>query len=456
MPKENTVINPYNNEVVVQYNFDSLDKVMSSLNYLKEGRAEQLSLSQFQRAEILNRLADLLSENSSKFEKLLVSEIGKTVQDAQVEIKRSISTVRISAQEATRIEGEVIQSDSFGLTANKKAIVEFRPVGTVLAITPFNFPINLALHKIGPAFAAGNTILFKPHEQNYLSGKLLVDLCYQAGMTEGMIQFCMPEVKDMKDIISNKNVSLVSLTGGIQTAQAIAKSVGVKKYLCELGGNDPLILFPDGDIEGAIKATINQRFATAGQRCTAAKRLFIHEDIFETFKEQLIEKTCLINVGNPSLEHTLVGPLVNKNAADTVMDRINDAIERGASVLCGHERVGNVIYPTILENVSEESTLIKDETFGPVVPLFKFNDIEEVIEKINSTDFGLQAGVFTKDLNIIQKLYNNLEVGALIVGDGPGFRAEHFPFGGVKDSGIGSEGIKYAIREMSTKKSLVL
>jgi acyl-CoA reductase-like NAD-dependent aldehyde dehydrogenase len=326
----------------------------------------------------------------------------------------------------------------------------------VLCITPFNFPINIALHKIGPAIAAGNTVLFKPGPQNTASSQLLVKLCYEAGIPQDVLQLSVPALEDMSRLVAHDDISAVNFTGGTAAANAIAAAAGYKKLLLELGGNDPLIVMPDGDLEAAVAAAINQRFATAGQRCTAAKRLFIHGDVYDRFRDLLVQKSTALKVGDPMDDDTFVGPVIHSGAAAEIRSRIEDAIEKGATVALGNRYEGAFVYPTILENVSTDCELMVEETFGPVMPLCRFTDVEDIIPVINNTAYGLQAGIFTQNLGLVRYLFEQLDVGTLACNDGPGFRTEHFPFGGVKQSGVGREGIKYAVREMSVVKTLVI
>jgi acyl-CoA reductase-like NAD-dependent aldehyde dehydrogenase len=451
------VINPYDSSVFGEFPYHTKSQVHDVLEKLKRGKAIMNKLSAYEKSLILNKLADLLEAHAEEVGAIITQEMGKTINDSIVEMQRAAVTARASADECRVMTGEVIDADAYPPKRGKIGIVRRRPLGIVLAITPFNFPINLSLHKIGPAFAAGNAIFFKPGPQNYFSAQKLVELCYKAGMPQESIQLCCPDIPDLTDVIKSEDIQCISFTGGTATADAIARNAGRKKLLFELGGNDPLIVMPDADIHLATTTAINQRFATAGQRCTASKRLFIHEAIYEEFKNLLVHKARDLIIGNPMDKKTFVGPLVNKQSADNVERRIKVAIEQeGATCLLGGKREGNIIYPTILENVSRTSELICDETFGPVIPLIKFKNLDEIIPMINSTGFGLQSGVFTNDLSVVHKLYEELEVGALAVNDGPGFRAEHFPFGGVKNSGLGREGIKYAIDEMSYLKTLIM
>jgi len=456
MTKTFKAYNPYDNTELGEFDYHSKKEVDDVLKLLEAGRKIQNDFSAFERADILEKLSALLKEHSEELAQLITKEVGKTIADSRVELTRSANTAFASSFEARNIPGHAIDVSAFPPFKDKVAMVLRKPLGTILCITPFNFPLNLALHKIGPAFAAGNTIFFKPGPQNYMSGKRLVELCHEAGMPKETIQFCFPDLPELVEVIAGDRIHCVSFTGGTVTANAIAKNAGRKKLLFELGGNDPLILMPDGDLDLAVKTTINQRFATAGQRCTAAKRLFIHEDRYEEFKTKLVAAASQLIVGDPTKDETFVGPVVNSASADDVERRIQDAIKEGAICLLGNKREGNIIYPTILENVDLKSEVIADETFGPVIPLVKFKTLDEVITMVNSSCYGLQSGVFTHDIRVIKRLFNELEVGALAVNDGPGFRAEHIPFGGVKDSGSGREGIKYAIEEMTYMKTLIL
>jgi acyl-CoA reductase-like NAD-dependent aldehyde dehydrogenase len=450
------IINPYNGELIEAYDFHTREQVAEAISELVKGRNKQLATPAFERSNILLKLAQLLLERKEDLARAITIETGKTIGDSRVEIDRAYNTALASAMEARNINGEALDSDAFPPMREKIGVVLWKPLGTVLCITPFNFPINIAVHKIGPAFAAGNTILFKPGPQNKRSAALLVELCYAAGMDKSVLQMLVPDIEATSYAVAHPQVQAVNFTGGTAAANAIAANAGYKKMLFELGGNDPLIVMPDADLDAAVSATINQRFATAGQRCTAAKRLFVHSEVFDAFAEKLVTATAKLKVGNPAENDTFIGPLIHANAANEVEGRIQSAVSAGARVLFGHRREGNILWPTILADVPDEAELVAEETFGPVVPLRKFDNEQELVALINSSPFGLQAGVFTQNLALAKRLYNQLEVGLLAVNDGPGFRAEHFPFGGVKESGVGREGVRYAIREMSYQKTLVI
>lgn len=450
------VNNPFNNDLLGEFSFSTKDELQAQLHLLKEGQKTLKHIPAHERSDILRRLAELLEANAEKLAKLITQETGKTISDSRVEMTRAVNAAIASSEEARQIIGESLDSDAYAPTRGKIGIVCWRPLGTVLCITPFNFPINIAIHKIGPAFAAGNSVMFKPGPQNTLSSKLLTELCYQAGFPTNTLQLCMPDIPEMSALIANPLINVINFTGGTAAANSIAGAAGYKKLLLELGGNDPLIVMPDADIGAAVNAAINQRFATAGQRCTAAKRIFLHEDIYTQFKDTLVAKTKELIVGDPAQDATFIGPVINAKAAEDVKQSIEQAISVGATVVYGNKQDGNIIYPTILENINEACELMVEEVFGPIMPLVPFSDIEQIIPIINNSAYGLQGGIFTQQLSLIKYLFDELDLGTLAVNDGPGFRAEHFPFGGVKESGVGREGIKYAIREMSYLKTLVI
>lgn len=451
-----SLLNPFNNAPIGEYEYTSWQQIESILGTLKAGQRKQRQTAAFERANVLAKLAELLKANAEKLATMITEETGKTISDSRVEMNRAYNAAIASSEEARQISGEALDSDAYGPMGNRIGVVCWRPLGTIFCVTPFNFPINIAIHKIGPAYAAGNAILFKPGPQNTASSKFLVELCYEAGIPQEVLQFCMPKIEDLDRINSHPDVDAINFTGGTAAANAIAAAAGYKKLLLELGGNDPLIVMEDANLEKAVTAAINQRFATAGQRCTAAKRLFVHEKVYAEFRDLLVKKSSELVVGDPMKDETFVGPVIHQAAANEIRGRIESAIEDGATVALGNRYEGAFVYPTILENVSETSEVMIEETFGPVMPLFKFNEVEDIIPIINNTAYGLQGGIFTNNLALVRHLFEELEVGTLAVNDGPGFRTEHFPFGGVKESGVGREGIKYAIREMSFTKTLVI
>ncbi len=456
MKRAQEIKNPYNGAKLGEYRFASNEEIAQVMLRLARGRELQRALAPFERAGILLKLVELLRADANEFAILISEETGKVLRDSRLEVSRALNTLQCSAEEARRLHGELLNSDAFPPKRGRRGLVEWRPVGTVLAITPFNFPLNLVVHKIGPAFAAGNSIFFKPSPQAWLCARRFTELAREAGMAEEVLQLCLPDIPELQRVLQHPLINCVNLTGSVRAGKAIAAAAGPKKLLLELGGNDPLIVLPDADLDAAAATAVAQRFISAGQRCTAAKQLFVHQHCARRFSELLLDKTQALVIGDPLDEKTDVGPVIHEKAAEQVMGAIAGTLAAGAQLLTGNRREGAIVWPTVLDQVPEQSPVVREEIFGPVAPLRPFRDISEVIRQVNAQPFGLQAGVFTNDLAAIKRLFDELEVGALAVNDGPGFRAEHFPFGGVKDSGLGREGIAYAMREMSVQKTLVL
>ncbi|MGH8530076.1 MAG: aldehyde dehydrogenase family protein [Nevskiales bacterium] len=456
MKRAQEIRNPYSGAKLGEYRFATNEEIAQVMLRLARGREMQRMLAPFERAEILLKLTELLRADADEFATLISEETGKVLRDSRVEVSRALNTLQCSAEEARRRHGELLNSDAFPPKRDRRGLVEWRPIGTVLAITPFNFPLNLVVHKIGPAFAAGNSIFFKPSPQAWLCARRFTELAHEAGMPEEVLQLCLPDVPELQRVIQQPLITCVNITGSVRAGKAIAAAAGPKKLLLELGGNDPLIVLPDADLDAAAATAVAQRFISAGQRCTAPKQLFVHQQVTARFSELLLEKTRALVIGDPLDEKTDVGPVIHEKAAEQVMNAIAATLDAGAQLLAGNRREGAVVWPTILDKVPEQSPVVREEIFGPVAPIREFREIADVVRQVNAQPFGLQAGVFTNDLAAVKRLFDELEVGALAVNDGPGFRAEHFPFGGVKDSGLGREGVAYAMREMSVRKTLVI
>ena len=451
MSNDFIVINPYSQEAFYSYELTSKELAYSALDELTSSNYTIVELT-----EKLDQLVELIKKNKKTLSTTISKEIGKTINDTDIEIDRAKVTIEAIRDARRALSGDLLESQNYLSGENKFGLVRHSPLGVVLAITPFNFPINLALHKIVPALAMGNSVLFKPHPQCYESSKILTSLFYEAGFKKNDLSMICPSNDDMEGIISHPKVTCVSFTGGIAGAKAVSSRSVMKKQLFELGGNDALAIFPGGDYQKAVKNIISQRFGCAGQRCTASKRIFIHKECYEEVKNILIKETKKLKVGDPLDKEVFLGPVVTEESAKIIEKRILEAIETGARLLSGGKRMGAIIEPTIIEEANNEMSLIKDETFGPVAPLFKFNDVDDLIFQINSSAFGLQCGVFTNDIKVAKKLFAKVDVGAVIINEGPGYRADHFPFGGSKSSGIGREGAKYALLEFSQPKTLIL
>ncbi len=449
------IINPYTQKILQKITFDSPEKIKQICSAADEGKKIAANIPAFRRSEILLKLTDLLIEQKETLARKITDEMGKTIKDSHAELDRSIITVRMAAFEAANFHGEALDVDAVPPGVQKTAIVRPAPVGVVLAITPFNFPVNLALHKIAPAFAAGNVIIFKPAPQCAISAQFLYELCLKAGFPKEIFYFLLPSNENMSFAICDPNVNCINFTGGTAVAEQIVRVAGMKKLIFELGGNDALIVTPSGEIERAVHAAVAHRFGMGGQRCTASKRMYIHRSRYAEFIERLQEKAQALLVGDPLEEDVFLGPLVSVAAAELAERRVNGALKNGAKALVGGKRDGALFFPTLLIDTPETAELITEETFAPVACPLPYDTDEELAARINRSPYGLQCGIFTDSLTQAKYFSREIEVGTLILNEGSGFRADHLPFGGVKKSGIGREGVRYAMREMSILKTLI-
>ncbi len=449
-----SVINPYNGETLQQYSLTSSDELKKKITQLQLNSRCPLSI--VKRARILRKLAAIIEKNCQPLAQQITQEMGKTIQESLVEVQRAIITLECNASELESFSSELKSNNHYQeQSPHRWALIDRAPYGIALAITPYNFPINLALHKIAPSFAMGNSTLLKPHPQCYQSSSLLLSYCYQAGMRECDIQLCMPDHTTLGQLISSDQLHIISFTGGRKTAEKISLNAGLKKQIYELGGNDALIVFADSDLEQAASTAVQNRFAVAGQRCNAAKRIFIEQSCYQQFKEKLIALTEKIKMGDPLDHQTQMGPLVSAEHCQQAYQQLTELIQSKASVLTGGEKNQNFISPTLIENISPDHPIILEEIFGPIAPLFSFNSEDELISMVNLSSLTLQCGVFTNDLNRVKRLFQKIDCATLNINEGPSYRCDHLPFGGVKGSGLGREGAPYSFLEYSQTKTLV-
>lgn len=444
------IINPANGKILYTYQQETYEDVLEKLNILNHSKSDK---SIKDRCLILSKISHFLERDKNEIALLVSQETGKVHKDALGEIARAILTFKI----ASEMEHNIFESCA-SIDTKESSTYSFQkrfPIGTILCVTPFNFPINLAAHKIAPAFLAGNKILYKPADMNYKSCSKFYDILLEAGMQPIDIQITFPLVESLNKIVSGKEIQGISFTGGTATADKIASIAGRKKLLFELGGNAPLVIYPDFNIEQAVDIAIAGRFYMAGQKCTSNKKVYIHKSIFNNFKQRLLEKSKELVLGDPLNESTDIGPVINKESALIIKKRISLACEKGATILLGGNTNEAYVEPTIIENISSQDDLVVEETFGPIMPIFTFEDTDELIDELNQSKFGLQAGILTQDISIGKNFFENLETGTIVLGNGPGLRFEHLPFGGVKDSGNSREGIKNTFEEMTYLKQLL-
>lgn len=459
--KQNTnkisVTNKYSNEVVAEVSLCCEEDISSAIASAKNAFLEYREYSSGSRHECLKNLIEKFKTKKEEFSTLISIEAGKPISYARSEFDRCLKTLEIALDESLRIGGECIPMD-FSNAIGKNAITQKIPAGPVLAISPFNFPLNLALHKIAPALACGCSVVLKPSLYTPLVALKFAELVNESGFPKGILNVVVCSNELSETLVKDEAFNLLSFTGSPKIGWMLKNLAGKKKVVLELGGNAAVIIDRDSDISKVAKEVAVGAFLYSGQICISTQRILVHSEIYESFKTTFLEEVGKLVCGDPQEESTIVGPLIDSIHTKRILDWLEQATKSGATLLtkkdpCALE--GNILEPIVVENVSKEQMIWKEEVFGPVAVLQKFNNFEEAISTVNDSDYGLQAGVFTNSLENTKKAFNLLEVGGVIINSIPGFRIDHMPYGGIKDSGLGREGIKYAIDDMTYEKLLV-
>ena len=407
-----------------------------------------------ERKTLLFSLAERIADNAEEMARTISSEVGKTISEARNEVRRAQNTLRLSGEAALVLHGEVLPCAVVPGAPDKLAAITFEPVGVVAAITPFNYPLNLLCHKLGPGIAAGNALVVKPSPKAPLAAAWLCQLAREAGFPEGLFSMVHGGA-DTAQALASGDIDLLSFTGGTSAGLALKNASGLVRCLMELGGNDPLIVMPDADLDRAAQTAVAHRMEIAGQSCAAAKRLYLHREIHDEMMERLSGLVSCIRTGNPADAETEMGPVIDEESAAEIERRVEEAIGQGACRVVGGRRQGTLFEPTLLDDVPAASTLVRSETFGPVISVRPFSSPDSVIDEIDASPYGLQASVFTNDHALVRRLSRELRVGGVMVNEGPDFRAENVPFGGIKSSGLGREGVHVTLREMSNLKVVI-
>jgi acyl-CoA reductase-like NAD-dependent aldehyde dehydrogenase len=413
-------------------------------------------LPAFERQRVLRRIAQQLLERRDEFARTLAQEAGKPIRLARIEIDRAIFIFNIAAEEATRIYGEYLPLDWQEFTAGRWGIIKRYPLGPIAGITPFNFPLNLVAHKVAPAMAAGCSMVLKPAPQTPLCALLLAECVQQAGWPDGGLNVLPLSNDDASLLVTDDRIKLISFTGSVPVGWDIKRRAGKKKVVLELGGNAAALVHSDADLDYAAERCIAGSFGYAGQTCISVQRILVEHSVYGKFTDLLVKGVEKLKTGDPMNESTDLGPLIRESDAVRVTQWIDEAVRAGARLLCGGQRRGSVVEPTVLTATKPEMKVNCQEIFGPVVTVEPYQNFDEALRRINNSNYGLQAGIFTRDAKLLFQAYDELEVGAVIAGDIPSFRIDQMPYGGVKDSGIGREGLRYAIEEMTEPKLLVM
>jgi glyceraldehyde-3-phosphate dehydrogenase (NADP+) len=432
----------------------SAEDMLAAIAAAVAGAQRARCLPTHQRMAILSQGADFIAAHHEDYARTIAREGVKTIREARKEVTRCIDTLRISAEEARRLAGETISFDQRPGSEHRLGYFVREPVGIVGAITPFNDPLNLVAHKVGPALAAGNAIIVKPDSKTPLSALKLAEALLAGGLLpRGVLQVITGRGSEIGDVlVRDPRVRMISFTGGLEVGQDIAGKAGLKKIGMELGSNAPVIVMPDADLELAVEANVSGAFWAAGQNCLHVQRLLVHDAIYERFVCRFVARSEAYRVGDKQDEQTDMGCLIDEAAARRVEQMVQEALAAGATLLTGGRRQGTFYTPTVLEDVPVACSLARDEVYGPVTIVQRFHTLDEAIAVANDVDYGLQAGIFTRDLQTAFRAAAELHVGGVMVNESTDYRIDAMPFGGVKGSGLGREGVKFAVQEMTEPK----
>ncbi len=449
------VTNPYTGEAFAQtWKADKqiLENAIAAAETIRE---EMANLPTYEKYNALAYLSKMMKRNRQELAELLAMESGKPIRYALGEIDRASQTFLTAAEEAKRLPGEVISLDWTEPGKGREGIVKYFPVGLVAGIAPFNFPMNLAVHKIAPAIAAGCPIILKPASSTPLSTLRLAQFIDETNLPKGAISILPMDRETGNQLVTDERFSLLTFTGSPDVGWKMKAQAGKKKVVLELGGNAGVLIGESADLEHAITRSMIGGFAYSGQVCIHAQRFFVHERHFETFAAQMVDKAQQLKQGNPLDESTEISSMIDQGNAERVDAWVKEAVNNGAEILAGGKHDGTFYEPTILTHTSRDMKVCTEEIFGPVITIEKVGSFEEGIVALNDTKFGLQAGVFTHEQREVNQAFNQLKVGGVILNDVPTFRVDHMPYGGIKDSGLGREGLKYAIHDMLEPRILV-
>ncbi len=443
------VVDKYNGDKVSRVALADEANVRQAIQLAYTARASMAAMPAFARKEVLMHCVRRFQERADEFAEVLCIEAGKPIRDSRTEVGRLIDTFTVAAEESVRIYGEVLPLDITPRAAGYWGAWKRVPIGVCSFITPFNFPLNLVAHKIAPAIAAGCPFVLKPSSLTPVGALLIGEVLAETQLPQGAFSILPCDSVHAEALITDDRIKRLSFTGSDVVGWALKHKAGKKKVTLELGGNAAVIVDRDATIKDTVARLIGGIFYQSGQSCISVQRILIHTDIYIEARDALIKAVQQIDVGDPKKETTFVGPIVSEKEARRIQEWVKQAVQKGARLLCGGEREGVMVEPTLLENVSPETDLYQKEVFGPVAFLSEFKSFEDALEQVNDSNYGLQAGVFTRDLHRVQRAWDSLEVGGVIINDVPSWRVDHMPYGGVKDSGLGREGVRFAIEEMT-------
>lgn len=451
------VVNKYNQETVAEVARADSELLEQAIQKGLEAVPAMQALRPYQKQRILLDCVAKFTERFDEFTEALIAEGGKPEAAAKAEVKRLIATFQFAADAVTTVpEGEVLPLDATEASAGYRGFSKRVPIGLCGFISPFNFPLNLVAHKIAPAIAAGCPFILKPASYTPIGALMIADVLAETDLPEGAFSILPMSSKVADVLVTDERIKLLSFTGSDKVGWDMKARAGKKKVVLELGGNAAVMIEPDADLEKALPRVITGGYSQAGQVCISVQRVLIHKDIYQSVKDELVALARKVKSGDPSKADVVIGPMIDKGELERIQQWIDEAVKEGATLLCGGEVDGLVMNATILENVSHESKLYKDEAFGPVMILEAYDDFDKGIELANDSRFGLQVGIYSSSINKAMQAWDHIEAGGVIINDVPTFRVDNMPYGGVKDSGFGREGVKYAIEDMTEIRLMVV
>lgn len=447
------LLSPYNQELIAEVSVAEQKDVENAIDAAENATIMMKNMPAHERADILERVVELIKENKQECARIIAMEAAKPFKAALGEVERTIMTYKFAAQEARRLYGETIPMDAAPGGEGRVAYTVKEPLGVIAAITPFNFPMNLVAHKVGPAIAAGNTVVLKPATQTPLSSYKIAKFFHEAGLPNGALNVVTGSGRAVGDVIlADDRVKMVTFTGSPEVGKSIRENAGLKRVTLELGSNSAVIVDENTNVKEIAPRIVSGAFAFQGQVCISVQRIYVHHSVFESFVEQFVSETKKLKIGNPLEETTDISAMISSGDKDRALNWIESAVQSGAELVLGGKVEDGVLQPTVLTNVPSDEKISCEEAFAPVVHINSVGTFDEAIEHVNNSKFGLQAGVFTADVQKAFKAAKELHVGGVMINDFPTFRVDHMPYGGVKQSGMGREGIKYAVEEMTELK----
>jgi acyl-CoA reductase-like NAD-dependent aldehyde dehydrogenase len=455
-PQTADVLNPFNGRPVGKVHLAGPEEIEQAITGAVAAFAVTRRLASWERSEILAKISAGLAARREEFARTIALEAGKPIRTARSEVDRAIFTFQVAAEEAKRIYGEIVPLDWSKGNESRLGQVHRVPRGPITAITPFNFPLNLVAHKVAPALACGNPVLLKPAPQTPMTALKLGEVILESGWEPGAISILPTTNEQAASLVEDERIKMLTFTGSPAVGWWLKNQAGRKPVTLELGGNAAVIVHHDADVAAAAARIAWGGFTYAGQACISVQRVYLHTSIYDQFLGCLLPEVRKLKLGDPLAESTDLGPVIDGRAADRIESWINEALSSGAKVLLGGRRTDNLLEPTVLASVPEEHPLSCQEAFGPVINVYRYEDVDDAFRRVNDSVFGLQAGLFTHDLRLIYKGFAGLNVGGLIINDVPTYRMDHMPYGGTKHSGLGREGVRYAIEEMTEIRLLVL